>query len=88
MTIVNTPALISKFSAIYQSSPPVWIWIAIFLLLLGGFIVGIPTQLYQLKFTRLSREMRENLFYLGMLLLTLSVLTLIWLLIPGNQLPA
>jgi uncharacterized protein with PQ loop repeat len=87
-TIMNTPALIGKFSDIYQSSPPVWVWTAIFLLLLGGFMIGIPTQLYQLKFTKMSRDARKNIFYLGMLLLALSVLILIWLLVPGNQLPA
>ncbi len=87
-TIANTPALISKFSNFYQTSPPVWVWTAVFLLLLGGFIIGVPTQLYQLKLAKLSRDMRKNLFYLGMLLLVLSILILIWLLVPGNQLPA
>lgn len=86
--IVGTPALMIKFLTVYQTSPPVWIWAAIFMLLLGGFIIGIPTQLYQLKFAKLTREMRKNLFYLGMLLLVVSVLILIWLLVPGNQLPA
>jgi len=86
--IVGTPALMSKFLTVYQTSPPVWIWAAIFMLFLGGFIIGIPTQLYQLKFAKLTRDMRNNLFYLGMLLLVVSVLILIWLLMPGNQLPA
>lgn len=86
--IVGTPALMLKFLTVYQTSPPVSIWVAIFMLLLGGFIIGIPTQLYQLKFTKLTKDMRKNLFYLGMLLLVISVLILIWLLMPGNQLPA
>ncbi|NYZ76046.1 hypothetical protein H0N98_02235 [Candidatus Micrarchaeota archaeon] len=87
-TIVNTPSLVDKFSTFYTTSPPVLVWTAVFLLLLGGFIIGVPTQLYQLKFTKLSKDMRNNLFYVGMLLLVLSVILLIWLLMPGNQLPA
>ena len=87
-TITSTPELVSKFSTLYQTQPPVWIWTALFLLFLGGFMIGIPTQLYQLKFAKLSRDLRKNLFYLGMVLLVLSIIILIWLLLPGNQLPA
>jgi hypothetical protein len=87
-TIVSTPDLLTKFSTVYQTSPPLWIWTALFFLLLGGFVIGVPTQLYQLKFTKLSKDSRKNLFYCGILLLALSVLILIWLLMPGNQLPA
>jgi len=70
------------------TTPSIWMWIAILLLIIGGFVVGLPTQLYQLKLTKLTRDMRQNLFYLGILLLVISMLVLIWLLIPGNQLPA
>lgn len=87
-TIMNTPSMILKFLTLPSASPPLWLWCAISLLLIGGFIVGIPTQLYQLKLTKISRDMRKNLFYVGMFLLVVSVLLLIWLFIPGNQLPA
>ena len=87
-TIAGTPALVDKFSTVSQNYPPVWVWTAMFFLLLGGFIIGVPTQLYQLKFAKISTEARRNLFHIGMLLLVLSVLILVWLLIPGNQLPA
>ncbi|MCX6777150.1 MAG: hypothetical protein NTY73_04265 [Candidatus Micrarchaeota archaeon] len=85
-TIMNTPDLLIKFSTVNQT--PSWMWLAILMLLVGGFIIGIPTQLYQLKFVKLSRYKRRNLFYLGMVLLVISVLLVIWLLLPGNQLPA
>lgn len=88
MTITNDPMLSYQLLTLYQTSPPVLVWVAILFLLLGGFIIGVPTQLYQLKFTRLSKDTRRNLFYLGMLLLVLSLLLLLWLLLPGNQLPA
>ena len=87
-SILNTPALIIKFSTVSQNPTPVWMWLAILLLLAGGFIVGIPTQLYQLKFVKLSRESRKNIFYLGIIVLAISVLLIVWLLMPGNQLPA
>ena len=87
LEIMNTPSLVAKFSRV-PTTPSIWMWIAILLLILGGFVVGLPTQLYQLKLTKLTRDMRQNLFYLGMFLLVISMLILIWLLIPGNQLPA
>ena len=85
-TILNTPAMVVKFSAVNQT--PDWMWLAILLLLVGGFVIGIPTQLYQLKFVKLSRRSRERIFYAGIVLLVVSVLLLVWLLLPGNQLPA
>jgi len=86
LTIMNTPDMFIKFSTVNQT--PSWMWLAILLLLVGGFVVGIPTQLYQLKFVKLSKDTRRNLFYLGMILLVISVLLVILLLLPGNQLPA
>jgi hypothetical protein len=87
-TIAGTPALVDKFSTLSQNYPPLWIWTAMFFLLLSGFIIGVPTQLYQLKFAKLSLDLRRNLFRVGMLLLALSIIILIWLLMPGNQLPS
>lgn len=86
-TILNTPSLVVKFSSVVPS-PQGWVWLAVILLLAGGFVVGVPTQVYQLKLARISPHTRRNLFYGGMLLLLLGVLLLIWLLLPGNQLPA
>jgi hypothetical protein len=86
LTIMNTPDMVIKFSTVNQT--PSWMWLAILLLVVGGFVVGIPTQLYQLKFVKLSRYSRRNIFYLGMIILVISVLLVIWLLLPGNQLPA
>lgn len=87
-TIINTPSMLIKFSNVSQNPTPGLMWLAILLLLVGGFVVGIPTQLYQLKFVKLSRDSRKNVFYLGIVLLAISVLLMIWLLMPGNQLPA
>jgi|GEM_PF-2580599 len=86
-TIINNPALVVKFSNL-PAAPSIWMWCAVLLLLAGGFIVGVPTQVHQLKLARLSREFRSNVFYFGVVLILLGVLLLIWLLLPGNQLPA
>jgi len=87
-TIINTPSMLIKFSNVSQNPTPGLMWLAILLLLVGGFVVGIPTQLYQLKFVKISRDSRKNIFYLGIILLAISVLLMTWLLMPGNQLPA
>ncbi|MEM3556226.1 MAG: hypothetical protein QXF56_05900 [Candidatus Micrarchaeia archaeon] len=86
-TILNTPSMIIKFSSI-PPSPPFWIWIAVILLIAGGLVVGVPTQVYQLKLAKITTKTRTNLFYVGMAILALGVLLLIWLLLPGNQLPS
>jgi len=80
--IMVTPELALELSTAKGTVPNMF-WLTIFLLFLGGFIIGTTTQLYKLEFKKFAKENRKRLFYIGMILLGLGLFLLIVLLIPN-----
>lgn len=86
--IITNPELAMKLSYARDQSIPNLFWLAVVLLLLGGFVIGFPTQLYKLEFKKYPKEYRRRVFYMGLALLGLGLLLFALLLMPGSLLPA